>query len=122
MPEVSESLLKSLCDVLVRLQKTPYPHVPNPEGCKKRASVAVILRIRPAYRSNEDSSVNTSAVATSRSTPQRSSGNTIQTETSQTSDALSQFFAQKWVQDGDPEVLFIKRAGRAGDRWSGHTA
>jgi 8-oxo-dGTP pyrophosphatase MutT (NUDIX family) len=26
------------------------------------------------------------------------------------------------VQEGDPELLFIKRAGRAGDRWSGHVA
>jgi 8-oxo-dGTP pyrophosphatase MutT (NUDIX family) len=26
------------------------------------------------------------------------------------------------VQEGDAELLFIKRAGRAGDRWSGHTA
>lgn len=35
---------------------------------------------------------------------------------------LDEFFAQPWVQHGDPEVLFIKRATRPGDRWTGHVA
>lgn len=35
---------------------------------------------------------------------------------------LAEFFAQPWVHAGDPEVLFIKRASHAGDRWSGHVA
>jgi 8-oxo-dGTP pyrophosphatase MutT (NUDIX family) len=36
--------------------------------------------------------------------------------------SIQEFFAQDWVQGGDPELLFIKRAGRVGDKWSGHTA
>jgi len=35
---------------------------------------------------------------------------------------LRDFFAQKWVQEGEPQVLFIKRAKRTGDRWSSHVA
>lgn len=35
---------------------------------------------------------------------------------------LSNFFAQPWVQAGDPEVVFIKRAARVGDRWTSHVA
>ncbi|KAL8683954.1 MAG: hypothetical protein Q9186_000165 [Xanthomendoza sp. 1 TL-2023] len=35
---------------------------------------------------------------------------------------LDAFFSQDWVQRGDPEVLFIKRAARKGDRWNGHIA
>jgi 8-oxo-dGTP pyrophosphatase MutT (NUDIX family) len=35
---------------------------------------------------------------------------------------ISAFFRQEWVQYGDAEVLFIKRAARAGDRWTSHVA
>ncbi|KAI4257254.1 MAG: hypothetical protein L6R42_005787, partial [Xanthoria sp. 1 TBL-2021] len=35
---------------------------------------------------------------------------------------LNAFFTQEWVQWGDPEVLFIKRAARKGDRWTSHIA
>jgi 8-oxo-dGTP pyrophosphatase MutT (NUDIX family) len=35
---------------------------------------------------------------------------------------ISAFFRQEWVQHGDAEVLFIKRAARAGDRWTSHVA
>ncbi|KAJ5513011.1 hypothetical protein N7463_002563 [Penicillium fimorum] len=35
--------------VLAELHRRPYPHVPNPPTCKKRASVALIIRIRPIY-------------------------------------------------------------------------
>lgn len=36
--------------------------------------------------------------------------------------ALESFFAQRWVQTGVPELLFIKRASRTSDRWSSHIA
>lgn len=93
-----------LHNVLIDLHQHPYPHVPNPPLCKKRASVALILRIRPTYNHwpktpsaprNDDSSVK---------------------------EHLDSFFSQNWVQHGDPEVLFIKRASRVGDRWTGHVA
>ena len=35
---------------------------------------------------------------------------------------LDNFFDQTWVQHGTPEILFIKRAARASDRWGGHIA
>ncbi|EXJ93693.1 hypothetical protein A1O1_02085 [Capronia coronata CBS 617.96] len=102
----SRDIVKALESVLTRLSEHPYPHVPNPQGCEKRASVAAIIRVRPAYApipSSRDSLVAVSESATPPTT-------------------IHEFFSQDWVQQGDPELLFIKRAGRAGDRWSGHTA
>ena len=65
-----------------------------------------MIRVRPAYEpapAPTDSVVNVNPTGTPATT-------------------LDEFFAQSWVQNGDPEVLFIKRAGRPGDRWSGHIA
>ncbi|KAF4261940.1 hypothetical protein KXW98_003240 [Aspergillus fumigatus] len=100
------SLSKSLHTALTDLHRRPYPHVPNPPSCKKRASVALVLRVRPAYDHWPDS---TSLPA--------EQGQTISTE-----QRLETFFSQPWVQHGSPEVLFIKRASRVGDRWTGHVA
>lgn len=33
-----------------------------------------------------------------------------------------QFFDQAWVKNGTPEILYIKRAQRASDRWSAHVS
>lgn len=102
----SRAILEQLQSVLNHLKALPYPHVSNPEGCKKRASVAVIIRVRPAFQPVPAS--NASVVNIDRDdTP---------------STSIDDFFAKDWVEHGDPEVLFIKRAGRAGDRWSGHIA
>ncbi|KAI9048072.1 hypothetical protein LZ554_007868 [Drepanopeziza brunnea f. sp. 'monogermtubi'] len=110
MPEQQDAkhpdLAKALLETLRGLVDNPYPHVRNPEGCKKRASVALILRVRPRYEHWPESNppqaeehVNLSAA-----------------------ESLDQFFAQDWVQHGDPEAVFIKRAARVGDRWKGHVA
>ncbi|KAJ5693269.1 hypothetical protein N7462_002692 [Penicillium macrosclerotiorum] len=99
-----QSLSSSLHAVLTELHRRPYPHVPNPPACKKRASVALILRIKPTYE--HWPCPTTEAGDPSRSVEER----------------LEDFFAQPWVQHGDPEVLFIKRASRVGDRWTGHVA
>ncbi|ETI24147.1 hypothetical protein G647_03516 [Cladophialophora carrionii CBS 160.54] len=108
MSDDSRAIIKALESVLVQLSENPYPHVPNPPNTsQKRASVAVIIRVRPAYRPVLAAG-NASVVA-------------VDTPSSPPS-SLSDFFAQDWVQEGDPELLFIKRAGRAGDRWSGHVA
>ncbi|KAE8396130.1 hypothetical protein BDV23DRAFT_144418 [Aspergillus alliaceus] len=51
-PELLEeavSLLKSLHDILLDLHEHPYPCVPNLLLCKKCASVALVLRVRPIY-------------------------------------------------------------------------
>jgi 8-oxo-dGTP pyrophosphatase MutT (NUDIX family) len=87
------------------LSTNPYPHVPNPESCKKRASVALILRIRPHYNHYPSESEVPSLDPTRSASAQ-----------------LEQFFAQPWVQHGTPEVVFIKRAAREGDRWTSHVA
>ncbi|OOF96176.1 hypothetical protein ASPCADRAFT_396812 [Aspergillus carbonarius ITEM 5010] len=99
------SLAQSLHDVLSDLHQRPYPHVPNPPSCKKRASVALILRVRPTYNHWPDAS-SLSPPDGSASVPQR----------------LDTFFSQSWVQNGEPEAIFIKRASRVGDRWTGHVA
>lgn len=101
----SSSLSGALHKVLVDLHQNPYPYVSNPPGCEKRASVALILRVRPNYHHWPESSL---SGAEDRSLS--------------VIEQLDDFFSQSWVQHGDPEVLFIKRASRAGDRWTGHVA
>lgn len=97
--------INQLSRTLRELTHHRYPHVPNPPGCKKRASVALIIRVRPTF-------------------PDRASfnpeicGRQIGSDRQQ----LENFFSQGWVQRGDPEVLFIKRAAREGDRWTSHIA
>ncbi|KAF7595167.1 hypothetical protein BBP40_007134 [Aspergillus hancockii] len=100
------SLPRSLHDVLLDLHEHPYPHVPNPPSCRKRASVALVLRIRPTYNHWPDSQHPLPPQDDSASFKQR----------------LDAFFSQDWVQNGEPEALFIKRASRVGDRWTGHVA
>ncbi|KAJ5164661.1 uncharacterized protein N7500_006491 [Penicillium coprophilum] len=89
--------------VLVDLHRRPYPYVPNPPSCKKRASVALIIRVRPTYDHWPNSK------------PIKDASQPVQQR-------LDEFFSQPWVQHGEPEVLFIKRASRVGDRWTGHVA
>jgi 8-oxo-dGTP pyrophosphatase MutT (NUDIX family) len=100
-------LVESLSQCLYSIQQNPYPHVPNPPDCQKRASVALVLRVRPDYADGLAVAVRRSGQDADPELPPKT---------------LPDFFAQSWVQNGDPEILFIKRAGRAGDRWSGHTA
>ncbi|KIW92904.1 uncharacterized protein Z519_06753 [Cladophialophora bantiana CBS 173.52] len=110
MSEDSRAIIKVLEKVLIQLSQNPYPHVPNPlNTSQKRASVAAIIRVRPAYKP-VPANVNGSIVAVDKPSPPSPPS------------TISEFFAQEWVQEGDPELLFIKRAGRAGDRWSGHVA
>jgi 8-oxo-dGTP pyrophosphatase MutT (NUDIX family) len=106
MSDESRAILKALQGVLTRLSENPYPHVPTPEGCKKRASVAAIIRVRPAFKPVPPANGSVIDVSEPPSPPS----------------TIEEFFSQDWVQEGDPELLFIKRAGRPGDRWSGHTA
>jgi 8-oxo-dGTP pyrophosphatase MutT (NUDIX family) len=92
-----------LLKVFLDLQSHPYPHVPNPPSVKKRASVALVLRVRPHFNHwPEQRGLNNSSHPKPRT--------------------LQEFFSQSWVKHGDPEALFIKRAARAGDRWTSHVA
>ncbi|KAL8712873.1 MAG: hypothetical protein Q9220_003081 [cf. Caloplaca sp. 1 TL-2023] len=94
-----------LGEVLRELNRNRYPQVPNPPGCEKRAAVALIIRVRPTF---PDQAVFPSDKCGLEAGPEQK--------------RLSAFFEQEWVQRGDPEVLFIKRAARAGDRWTSHIA
>lgn len=96
------SQLKALLHELHRVQ---CPHVSNPPTCKKRASVALVIRIRPIYphQAAYDYETTGSSIASFQS-------------------RLDNFFTQPWVQNGEAEILFIKRAARTGDRWTGHIA
>lgn len=97
-------LIEAFHDALLNIHDNPSPYVQNPPDCKKRASVAVILRVRPQYNHLPQSPV------------------TVADNTTPTPQQLTEFFSQEWVQHGDPELLFIKRASRVGDRWTGHVA
>lgn len=92
----SSSRVHNLHTLLSSLQRTHYPGLPSPPDCKKRASVAFVIRVKPSYAH-------------------------WPTSTAKATD-LDTFFAQDWVQHGEPEVLFIKRASRKGDRWTSHIA
>ena len=97
-------LWQHLKSVLQFLQVNKYPHVPNPPSCKKRASVALIIRFRPPLA--------IPAIFDSASCgPDRTARERIEN-----------FFAQPWVQQAEPEILFIKRASRNGDRWTSQIA
>lgn len=91
--------------VLQQIHQEYCPHIPNPEGCTKRAAVALVIRIRPTY-------------------PHRAvyDKNQCSSLAHPFEKCLDTFFSQEWVQEGDAEVLFIKRASRVGDRWTGHIA
>ncbi|KAF4631754.1 hypothetical protein G7Y89_g6376 [Cudoniella acicularis] len=110
MPQDSKSstnLIASLRETLENLVHNPYPHVPNPEACKKRASVALVLRVRPTFGHWPPNSSNLA------------DGNS---DNISSADLVKRFFDQDWVQHGDPEIVFIKRAARPGDRWTSHVA
>ena len=104
-PPVDLMLWRHLKSVLQFLQSNHYPQISNPSPSKKRASVALILRFRP---SNAHPAVfNPSKCGVSAGSRRQ---------------RVDNYFSQPWVQEGEPEILFIKRAARVGDRWASHVA
>ncbi|GAB1740414.1 hypothetical protein NU219Hw_g5519t1 [Hortaea werneckii] len=93
---MAPTLISQTHTLLQHLSASPYPDLESPETTKRRASVAFIIRIKPSYSHWPTSS--------------------------EKIHDLDTFYAQDWVQHGDPEVLFIKRASRKGDRWTSHVA
>lgn len=91
--------------ILQQINREDCPYIPTPPGCTKRAAVALVIRIRPTYAHQ---AVYHKDQSSSVAQPFQA--------------CLDNFFAQEWVQKGDAEVLFIKRAARVGDRWTGHIA
>ncbi|TVY34316.1 Uncharacterized protein LSUB1_G006995 [Lachnellula subtilissima] len=110
-PPGSEALVQALRQSLHGLIQDPYPHVPNPENCKKRASVALILRVRPHFNHWPSKASETSDSSAQDNRQDRPA-----------EEVINGFFEQSWVKHGDPEVVFIKRAAREGDRWTSHVA
>ncbi|KAL8810755.1 MAG: hypothetical protein Q9200_002326 [Gallowayella weberi] len=96
---------RELGQTLREINRSEFSRISNPPGCKKRASVALIIRVRPTFpdRASFDPSQCGQGVGSEQA-------------------RLDAFFSQEWVQRGDPEVLFIKRAARKGDRWNSHIA
>ncbi|KAF8468417.1 hypothetical protein BDZ91DRAFT_782295 [Kalaharituber pfeilii] len=107
------SLITSLHTVLHEIHSVPLPATSSlptitplpatttpttPIRPLRRASVALIIRVQPSPSYLPPSTTLPPSLPRS----------------------LSQFFAQEWVAHGTPEVLFIKRADRRGDRWTGH--
>ncbi|KAF2861223.1 hypothetical protein K470DRAFT_257139 [Piedraia hortae CBS 480.64] len=93
---IAPELVAATRSVLEKLTASPYAVLESPESTKRRASVAFILRIRP-------SNAEWPMVGATKAT-------------------LGEFFDQSYVQHGEPEVLFIKRAARKGDKWTSHIA
>ena len=100
----------SLLSALSFISSRPDHYYPSPKFQPKRASVALIIWIKPLQTYSPSS---TSSQGTSELKLQSSIG-LVKT--------LSELFSQPWVQQGEPQVLFIKRAKRTGDRWSAHVA
>ncbi|KAG0231333.1 hypothetical protein BGX31_005552 [Mortierella sp. GBA43] len=89
----------------------------------RRASVAIIIRIRPDH--NRYPQYNTSRhppTIQPSSQKQQPPPQLRPIQAIENPESLDEFFGQDWVRTGVPEVLFIERATRKTDRWSGHVA
>lgn len=118
----TDSLIENLKSVLLELNAHPYPEVACPEGVPKRASVALILRVQPNYARWPAYSDKDLLSFPPRSPTRRRRSSVASNHKLNFGDILNAFFEQDWVKHGDPEVLFIKRAARIGDKWNGHVA
>ncbi|GAA5972178.1 hypothetical protein JCM11641_002530 [Rhodosporidiobolus odoratus] len=121
------------------------PPVGQGGGPVKRASVAIIIRLRPQHPPPASSISNVTSPTTSpfnptiplhpsppSTPPQRPPSPTSYVSTNPESlsgpsgvvQQLDDFFQLPWVRDEKTsvEILYIKRASRTTDRWSGHCA
>ena len=101
----SNNWIEGLQQILAQGQAQAYPTLINPDACQKRASVALIVRIRPQASHQPPKKERTTTTI-----PEDEVG------------TIDDFFDQDWVRHGDAEILFIKRAARVGDRWTSHVA
>ena len=104
------TLITDLRQLLLTIHSNPWPELPNPPNCKKRASVACVIRIRPRYPD----------IPTTTDSPSLPAVTSIHDDSYVSQ--LDHFFSLPWVKRGTPEILFIKRAARRGDRWTSHVA
>ncbi|CCU99076.1 unnamed protein product [Malassezia sympodialis ATCC 42132] len=121
---MTPSLLAHLQHGLVRIATISPRVLASPPTQQRRASVALILRIRPAAEDEawlrtkwRDGEVLEEDAHLFPSMMQQDANGTMSTEA-----RLRHFFTLPWVQSGTPELLFIKRAVRVNDNWSSHVA
>ncbi|KAF9153801.1 hypothetical protein DFQ26_000442 [Actinomortierella ambigua] len=120
----------------------PPRKIPSHPPKYRRASVAVIIRIRPDHQRLRSTLRQTTHAYPTDTTDekallqkqqkqrQRLGGEYTrltamdeeQIDVIEQPESLEEFFSQTWVQTGTPEILFIERATRKTDRWSGHVA
>ncbi|CAG8444928.1 2609_t:CDS:2 [Cetraspora pellucida] len=121
-PASELSSLDRLRIALLNLESIPAHKIPSPPNQQRRASVAIIIRIRPNlshfthnyhYQSSSSAPISSSLNHLIES----SNGNLPAIST-----ILEEFWKLPWVAGGEPEILYIKRALREGDRWSGQMA
>ncbi|KAF2733997.1 nudix family hydrolase, partial [Polyplosphaeria fusca] len=117
----TEDLISHLKSVLLELNAHPYPEVACPPNLPRRASVALILRIQPNY-SHWPAVQSKPIYPGSPKVRRRSSLASNSSHKLSFKEIIDAFFEQDWVKHGDPELLFIKRATRVGDKWTGHVA
>ncbi|KAF3172740.1 hypothetical protein TWF788_009333 [Orbilia oligospora] len=101
------------------LQDLTVRQVQDVIGPEKRASVAVVIRLRPSSvasppYSSDDSETRCTSLHC-RSSRKEPYGKCHAGD-------IQDVFEQQWVEDSTAEILFIKRSSRAGDRWTGHVA
>jgi hypothetical protein len=102
----------ALLSALSFTSSRPDHYYASPAIQPKRASVAMIIWIKPP--------TSLTAVAP---VPENTSNILMTTGDSICiGPELKELFSQSWAQQGEPQVLFIKRAKRTGDRWSAHVA
>lgn len=127
---------------------TPLVGPSRYHGKTKRASVAIIIRIKPRFTPTTTTLSSSSPQSPSSSTTS-SINSTLDQENPIQSNLLNQiqetqfkpklsipiknpkpnvtstlndFFSKSWIQNSTAEILYIKRSTRSNDRWSSHLA
>ncbi|KAK6329843.1 hypothetical protein TWF718_003276 [Orbilia javanica] len=103
------------------LQDLAVRRVHDVTGPEKRASVAVVVRLRPSSEPSSSSSLSRDSGRAGQASLHRRSSRKDPYVRCHAGD-VEDVFEQPWVKDSTAEVLFIKRSSRIGDRWTGHVA
>ena len=101
----------------MRISRIPPRVIASPPTQPRRASVAILVRVRPSPEDEQWLADERDPEASGVHVSQESLPPTDQNQS-----ILTRFFSQPWVQRGTPEILYIKRAARIGDKWSAHVA
>ncbi|KAF9195328.1 hypothetical protein BGZ51_002843 [Haplosporangium sp. Z 767] len=88
----------------------------------RRASVAIIIRVRPDPNRYPQYNNSRYRQQDQPLQPQHQHQQLRPIQAIENPESVDEFLNQEWVQTGIPEVLFIERATRKTDRWSGHVA